>query len=155
MVMRSKLPVVEFPLLIIEQLALAYEVPADPLLDHVFCLIEIMTGLLTIGPEVLERFPMAVPPLMELTASVVVMRPGHCDSLKVTPEVFNEALEEFLKSVRFSQIEPGCIWCAHGDGFHGCAPLLLEFVRGTGKAEGIGNGSWGKSGAELVRNLRP
>jgi hypothetical protein len=57
-------------LFVIEQFALANQAPADPLLNHVLRFIEIMTGLFTIGPEVLEGFPVSVAPVMELAAGV-------------------------------------------------------------------------------------
>jgi hypothetical protein len=124
-------------LLVIEQFTLAYEVLADPLLYHALSLIKIMAAFFTICPRVLERFPLAVPFIVELATTVVFVRPGHCASLELGFEVFNETLEEFLKSVRVSQVEPGCVRCAHGDGFHGCM-LLFDFVREKGKFNPIG-----------------
>jgi hypothetical protein len=68
---------------------------------------------------VLERFPVAVAPVMELAAGIIIMGPSHCDSLELGLQVVNEALEECLKSVGFSEVEPGCVRREHGGGFHG------------------------------------
>jgi hypothetical protein len=46
----------------------------------------------------------------------------YSDLLEFALQVFKEALEEFLKSVRFSQVEPGSVRGAHLDGFHGWPP---------------------------------
>ena len=59
-------------LLVIEQFALADEVPADPLLDHVLRFIKVMPRFFAIGPEVPERFPVPVAPVMELPAGVII-----------------------------------------------------------------------------------
>jgi hypothetical protein len=68
-----------------------------------------MPGLLAIGPEVLERFPVPVAPVVIFSASVILMGALYFDYLEVFLQVFNEALKEFLESLRFSQVEPGCI----------------------------------------------
>jgi hypothetical protein len=76
---------------------------------------------------------------MEMATGEVVMEACHCDLLELGLQVFDQALEECLKSVRFSEVEPGCVRGAHLNGFQGCG-LLLEFVRGKSEAEGIRNG---------------
>jgi hypothetical protein len=73
----------------------------------------------------LEGFPVAVRPVMELAAGVVVMGTSHCDFLELALQLFNEGLKEDLESVRFSEIQPCCVRGAHGDGFHGNGLLCL------------------------------
>lgn len=114
-----------------------------------------MPCFLAIDPEALKRFPVPVSPVMELPTGVVIMGACHCDSLELGLQVVNEALEEFLKSVRFSQVKPGSVRGAHGGGFHGWPPLPLGFVRGTGKAEGVRKGLQGVSVMEWEVNLWP
>jgi hypothetical protein len=59
---------------------------------------------------------------MKVAAGVIIVGPSHFDFLEAFFKVFNQALDEYLKSVGFSKIKPGSVRCAHGDGFHGCWP---------------------------------
>jgi hypothetical protein len=127
-------------LIVIEQLALASQVPADPFFDHVLGLLEVMAGFLAIGPQVLERLPLPVALIVKPAASVIIMRSGHCDSLELGLQVFKETLKEDLKSMRFPQVKPGCLWGAHGDWFHAVCSFLILFGAGPGlKKSGMQN----------------
>jgi hypothetical protein len=114
---------------IIQKLAFAYQFPANLLLDDVLCLIEIVPGLLAIGPEVLKRFPVAIAPVMIFSAGVLFMEALHFDYLEVFLQVFNEALKEYFESLRFSQVKPGCVGGA--DCLPGCCPIVVFGVCST------------------------
>jgi hypothetical protein len=69
-----------------------------------------VNGLLTIGPKMLEQFPVSIPPLVGLAASVILMGPDHCHFLALGLQKFKESPEELQKPVRFSQSKLGCVW---------------------------------------------